>query len=366
MKQIKTIYYVLAALLLLVSCKAEEDVWTATLYRDASIKTFTLGTLNRYIHGEKVTYDASGYTMQINALTHEVMNVDSLPLYTDPAHVICVATTVNNGALYIKSRTDDTFTVYSSSDSIDFSEPRLFRVVASDATCFNDFTVKLNVHKEDGDLMVWKKQSTKPIMPTPAGVAKYLGKSTYEEYGLAADGKLMQRATEGGSWQQAIGDLHEDIGQFPTQDIALTSYPMTMADSVDYVLLAGNDGTKTKVWRKVVDYTAKQPKGSWSYMDRRSETIGLLPLLKSLSLIYYDGVVMAFGGDYGMVYESRDNGITWQMSTRIVMPDDFDFENTAAMVVTTDSDNFIWLVCTMKDGTEKIWKGRFNKFGWQR
>ncbi len=54
------------------------------------------------------------------------------------------------------------------------------------------------------------------------------------------------------------------------------------------------------------------------------------------------------------------------MSTRIVMPDDFDFENTASMVVTTDSDNFIWLVCTMKDGTEKIWKGRFNKFGWQR
>ena len=139
---------------------------------------------------------------------------------------------------------------------------------------------------------------------------------------------------------------------------------MTMADSTDYVLFEGINNGKTQLWSKIVDYTNKDPRGFWSYIERNSETIGLLPALNNLYITYYDGVVLAFGGDYSNVYESRDNGITWQVSSRIYMPEEFRYNDVADMKVYVDEENYIWLCCTMKDGTEEIWKGRLNRLGW--
>ena len=366
MKQKTTIYCLLATILLLSSCKSDEDTWATTLYGDAVINSFTLGTLNRYVNGEKKTITGSDYVMEIDPLTRTIQNPDSLPIYTDAAHVICSVSTLNNGYVYIKNVADDAFPAYSSSDSIDFTQDRIFRVWASDGSGYNDYLVKLNIHKEDGDVLEWKTASDPGPVPVPAGLKQYLGKSSFEEYGLSADNKVMAKATGATAWSQDLPDDHEDIAHFPTQDMALTSYAMTMADSTDYVLLVGTCNGATAVWRKIVDYTKKQPKGTWTYLDRGSETIGLLPALTSLSIIRYDGVVLAFGGDFKTIYESRDNGITWKKSTRIAMPADFDYDNTATMVVTTDSDNYIWLRCTMTDASVKVWKGRLTRLGWKK
>ena len=367
MKQRKTIYYLLAALLLLVSCKSSDDIWTASLYNDASINGFTLGTLNRYVNGVKKTYAGSNYIMQINPATRTIENTDSLPIYTDAGHVICSISTLNNGYLNIKSLTDETFTLYNAADSIDFNTSRTFRVFASDGSGYNDYTVKVNVHQEDGDAFVWKAMTpSTPITPAVPEGWSYLGKSTFEEYSLSSDNKLMVRIKDETTWEQDLTDAQEDIEHFPTYSISLVSYPMSMADSTDYVLLAGINNGKTAVWRKIVEYTHKLPMGVWTYMDRGSETSGLLPPLTSLSLIRYDGMVFAFGGDFKTIYESRDNGITWKKTTRITMPTDFDYNNTNAMEVTTDSDNYIWLRCTMSDASTKVWRGRLNKLGWKK
>lgn len=368
MKQNKSIYYLLAALLTLVSCKSDEDVWQATLYGDASINSFTLGTLNRYIAGEKTTYAGSSYTMRIDPLTRTIENPDSLPIYTDNAHVICSIGTLNNGALFLKSLTDDTFPAYTSTDSIDFTQNRIFRVWASDGSGYNDYTVKVNVHKEDGELMVWSQQTSVPWTDTtPAGIAKYLGASSYEEYGLSADGKLMAKAKDGTEWLQDIDDDHEDAEHFPTKDIALTSYAMTTADSTDYVLLVGTRDDRTVVWRKIVDNTGKKAKGDWVYMDRGSETVGLLPALTKLNLIRYDGVSFAFGGDLKTIYVTRDNGITWQSTNRIYLPVDFLYDNIKTLEVRTDDNNYVWIRCTYSDSPAVgIWRGRLNRLGWKK
>ena len=260
---------------------------------------------------------------------------------------------------------EEIYTLYNGTDSIDFTQPRTFRIVASDNSGHNDYTVKLNVHKQDGDVMVWSQESSYPwVTPTPAGLKQYLGTSTFEEYALSTDNKLMARIKDGTAWVQDLADDDEDIAHFPTQNLSLVSYPMTMADSTDYVLLAGINNDKTQLWRKIVDYTNKDPRGFWSYIERNSETIGLLPALNNLYITYYDGVVLAFGGDYSNVYESRDNGITWQVSSRIYMPEEFRYNDVADMKVYVDEENYIWLCCTMKDGTEEIWKGRLNRLGW--
>ncbi len=367
MKQKRTIYYVLAALMLLASCKTEDET-TLTLYGDAAITSFTLGTLNRYVAGEKITYAGSAYPMQIDAVGKTIENVDSLLIYTDASHVVCTVGTRNNGIIGIKSLTDDTYKTYSSSDSIDFSQERTFRVWASDGGGYTDYKVKVNVHKQDGEETVWQKQTgaTKPTETLPTGIKQLLGKSSYEAYAISEGGKVMHKATNATDWTQDIADDHEDIASVPSTDIALVSYPMALADSMDYVLLAGTvSGTKTAVWRKIVDNRGKKATGNWTYLDRGSETQYLLPALTGLNLIRYDGVVLAFGGDFKQIYESRDNGITWKVSSRILMPSDFDYSQAKKMLVKTDADNYIWLYCDYADGSLHVWKGRLNRLGWK-
>ena len=56
MKQIKATYLLIAMLLgTLASCSSASDS-TVTLYDDAAMVSFTLGTMNRYVNGVKSTY----------------------------------------------------------------------------------------------------------------------------------------------------------------------------------------------------------------------------------------------------------------------------------------------------------------------
>ena len=70
---------------------------------------------------------------------------------------MCTATTVNNGVVYIKSLTSDSLRYFSSgSDSIDFSQPRVFRVFATDGSGSRDYTVSLTVRNQDPGVFLWQ------------------------------------------------------------------------------------------------------------------------------------------------------------------------------------------------------------------
>lgn len=383
MKKLKTIYCMLAALVLLSACKTDES-YTTLLYNDATIKSFTLGKLNRYISTEKEYVTGSNYPMQIDAMARTIVNPDSLPIYTDVKHVVVSIATVNNGRVGIKNTTDDNFTFYAATDSIDFTTERIFRVWASDGSGYSDYNVKVNLHKEDGDVMKWEvvhDAPLPPVLPQPAALKEYLGKGSFkdyqdevgrhycEEYGISKDNKLMSKAIDDSDdkWDAEPLDS-KDAEHMPHEDVAMVSYPMQTADSVDYVLLVGTDPIDfvSSVWRKVVDYSDKHATGQWTYIDRSEETIGKLPMLENLNLIRYDGVTIAIGGDYKTLYETRDNGITWQETDRITLPSDFDDDKVVGVLAITDDENYIWLYCEMKDNTVKVWRGRLNKLGWKK
>ena len=155
------------AVLMLTSCLNADDNST-TLYSDMAIKSFSLGNLNRYVHTTtsagadsvyKQTFSASTYKMNIDQLNYKISNADSLPTGTDAAHVICSATTVNNGVIYVKSLISDTLFYFSSgSDSIDFTQPRIFRVYATDGR-----QVLQRQMKRDGACCI-------PLQKLPTGV----------------------------------------------------------------------------------------------------------------------------------------------------------------------------------------------------
>lgn len=384
MKQKKTLYSLLAALILLTSCSTSDDSYDVTLYGDAAITSFTLGTMKRTVDDTSATFDGSKYAMQINPIERSVTidgvvrqvrlieNVDSLPTNTNISKVVCSISTLNNGVLGLQSLTDDTFYSYYSSDSIDFTVPRVFRVMASNGSGYTDYTVRLNVHEQEGEEYTWTKMG--PYTPASHTVPEgyqYLGESSYEEYALSNTGFLMHKPQNSEEWEEDYLDDEETL--LPNANLSLISYPKTMADSMDYVLLVGTRDGETHVWHKIVDNRGKEAFGSWTYMEPAHTKKDQLPALENLSIMHYDGIVFALGGDLNTIYESRDNGLTWQESIRLTLPeekttenpDGFIYDDLTMVKVRTDEDNFIWLHAFYKDGTDVMWRGRLNRLGWE-
>lgn len=394
MKFFKISFILAMTIVLMASClKSDED--TVTLYNDAVITGFTLGTMNKYVNATKTTYTGSTYSFSINqnvatnifkdvtCIGRSIYNNDSLPLGTDLKHVLCTITTLNNGITIIENIDEpNVYSYYSSTDSIDFTKPRKFRVFSSDGSVYNDYYVSVNVHQQDGNEFVWKLMddnwtAVPDALPLPAGIKQLLGGSTTEKYALSTDNKLMVSRDNGTTWQEDV--VADDADMLPTRDLSLISYPMANTDSVDYVLLIGNrevseqnNESTAMVWRKVVDYSKQAPQAAWTYMERDAKSDSLaLPRMKNLTMVKYDDGILAFGAEgiggwdeppYAMIYQSRDNGITWKYNSKYNFPDGFENLLTTNVTAVVDNDNFLWLYC---EGSGQVWRGRLNKLGWK-
>lgn len=481
MKQIKTTYLLIAMLLgTLAACTTTDDS-TTTLYDDAAIASFTLGTMNRYVDGVKSTYTGSNYAFHIDQLSRTIYNTDSLPAGTDVEHVVCTLGTVNNSMPFIIDLDGEYMTYYTGTDSIDFTTPRTFRVFSSNSSGYTDYTVKINVHKEDPDAFVWKKMADIPVMTGVHTIAydnriyvfgneggttkayyttdgnswtsttlpalsdadawqniaaskdslyllngskiyrshdatnwdednslsikgltlqRLLGASNTEVYGLTTDGTLVTKYCDDqlAIWVNAKDETQSSFDALPSQNYAMLSFPMNLSDSTDYVLLAGNkkigDEWNSRLWRRIVDYSetgivsllieyinelaqgqSNNPEWirKWTYLDRADDQRYAMPALEDIQMIWYDGVVLAFGGKdlndptvlpLGTVYKSRDNGITWKKDTNYTMPPadgTTTFNNAATSFSATTSNGYIWIVCA---GTGEVWRGHLNRVAW--
>lgn len=482
MKQIKTTYLLIAMLLgTLAACTTTDDDSTTTLYDDAAIATFKLGTMNRYVDGVKSTYSGSSYAFHIDQLSRTIYNTDSLPVGTDVEHVVCTLGTVNNSMPFIIDLDGEYMTYYTGTDSIDFTTPRKFRVYSSNDSGYTEYTVKVNVHKEDPDAFVWKKMADIPAMTgvrtvvydnriyvfgdeggttkayyttdgdlwtaatLPAltdadawqsvaatqdslyildgskiyrshdattwdednslsanGITlqRLLGASNTEVYGLTTDGTLTTKycTDELPIWIKATDETQSSFDELPTQDYAMVSFPMNLSDSTDYVLMTGNkkigEEWNSRMWRRIVDYSetgiisllieyitelaqgqSDNPEWirKWTYLDRASDRRYEMPALENIQLLWYDDVILAFGGKdlndptvlpLGTIYKSRDNGITWKKDDNYTMPPadgEATFNNAATSFSATTSNGYIWITCA---GTGEVWRGHLNRVAW--
>ena len=469
----KKLIYLLAALAIMVSCSTADNN-TVTLYNDAAIQSFTLGTMNRYVDNVKSTYAGSRYAFHIDQANRLIYNTDSLPMGTDKQHVICSVSALNNGLVMIEHDTKgDTLDFYASTDSIDFSRPRVFRVYASDGSGYSRYTVKVNVHQEDGETFKWRKMASIPAMTglrtlayqdrvyvfgneggqakaystqdgstwlpaslpalttadawrnttvskdsvyildkntlyrsqdlvtwdsetsetlSDAALSVMFGSSTGELYALTDDNEIATHYEGLNVW---LDESRDSDDMLPTQDFTSTSFPMSLADSTDYVVLAGNrrvqEGGKevwrSTMWRKISDYSLTGLidiavhegiiSGQWTYMTHHKDSIYQLPALSSLQILKYDDGLLAFGGKglesdtpafCSTMYKSRDMGLTWKPAANYALPPADKSTgasintNAAAISATVDSQNNIWICCAT---TGEVWRGRLTRLGWK-
>lgn len=159
-KSINAVLLSLTVALTLSSCLGSSDDTEYSYYNDAAITSVALGTLNQYLtdsDGEltKSTYAGSDYKFSIDQEQGLIFNPDSLPYGTDAKHVITSIGTLNSGTLFIKNIDDDDYNYYVSTDSLDLSVERKLRVLSQSGEQYREYTLKLNVHKEDGDAFGW-------------------------------------------------------------------------------------------------------------------------------------------------------------------------------------------------------------------
>ena len=158
-----------AATLSLSSClNSDETVVEYT--NDTAITSFSLGKLGRYtkttagkdtLIADKV--NGANYKFYIDQATRQIYNVDSLPTKTRTAAVLATISSKNSSPIFIMHKDYlekiDSAKYYSSTDSIDFSQPRMVRVYNNSLNAYVTYKVKVNVHQQEGDEFNWQAKA---------------------------------------------------------------------------------------------------------------------------------------------------------------------------------------------------------------
>ena len=149
-------------MLVATSCMRDSDDVTMSPY--AILKSFSIGDLK----SQYPTFTAEGVdTFETRTITGKslpfsidqaaglVYNADSLPFATKVSKVV-----VNmelSGYAQIMNDSTGLFETFLSTDSIDFTTPRRFRITSLDAGHYKDYTISVNVHQVEPDKMVWNE-----------------------------------------------------------------------------------------------------------------------------------------------------------------------------------------------------------------
>lgn len=173
-KFLPLIVVLFAATSIMTSC-LDSDVEQITYTSETSITGFSLGTLHIDRMGKKKNGDDSAYVdtincakyaFTINQMTREIENKDSLPYGTHIDRVI-TSVTYDAGMLAYKPKGTERDTLWTSTDSIDFSgetyctstnpdSPIEFKVYAYSGAIGKAYKVKINVHQQIPDTLSWK------------------------------------------------------------------------------------------------------------------------------------------------------------------------------------------------------------------
>lgn len=375
----RTIYVlcvVALAATMLSGCLKSNDS-EATYYEDTALTTFTLGTLNRYLHTTakdgsdsvyKATFSGTSYALNIDQLNGKVFNTDSLPIGTDLKHVVCTLTAYHNGLVLIKSTTSDSLFYVTATDSIDFSVPRLLRVFASSGQHYRDYTVTLVAKQSNARGIAWTEGTAADtdlfatdealLERTQAQGLTLVGNSRKELFALTGNGQQLMASTDGG-YNWGTETLASDAALLPQLPTGTTTWAYAPAGDADYTLLVGATTAlddRLSVWRKITIYDDDEVEGQWKCLTTAAIASRFcLPAGISVALAYTDATngVLAFGSN-GSIYRSLDQGISWNRDTTYAMPTAV----VGPVSVKTTSDGALWL---QDKATKRVWKGALLK-----
>lgn len=223
-----------AATSIMTSC-LDNDVEQITYTSETSITGFSLGTLNINRIGKDKngldspyvdTLDCSNYPFTIDQINRIITNKDSLPVGTHIDKVI-TSITYDAGMLGYTPKGSDHDTIWTSTDSIDFTEPVEFKVYAYSGVEGKPYKVTINVHQQEPDTISWKKFDNNPFS---AG-------NLSEQKAVYANGKVYVFGKNGNGTHIEYSDVANDN---PSPWVPVTDNIPSNIDTYSATAWAGN------------------------------------------------------------------------------------------------------------------------------
>lgn len=223
-----------AATSIMTSC-LDNDVEQITYTSETSITGFSLGTLNINRMGKDKngldspyvdTLDCSNYPFTIDQINRTITNKDSLPVGTHIDKVI-TSITYDAGMLGYTPKGSDNDTIWTSTDSIDFTEPVEFKVYAYSGVEGKPYTITINVHQQEPDTISWKKFDNNPFS---AG-------NLSEQKAVYANGKVYVFGKNGNGTHIEYSDVANDN---PSPWVPVTDNISLNIDTYSATAWAGN------------------------------------------------------------------------------------------------------------------------------
>ena len=198
----------------LSSCLSSDDTTVEYTY-DTAITSFSLGNLDRYAKTAagkdtllKSNVTGSKYKFYIDQTTRQIYNADSLPAGTRTAAVLATIASKNSSPvilMHVKQPENlDSAAYYSSTDSIDFSQPRKIRVYNNAFSAYTTYTVTVNVHQEKPYDFNWQAKGAQAALAALQDVKVLaLGEYIYA-FGKTAEGMKIYKTsyTDGTAWTE--------------------------------------------------------------------------------------------------------------------------------------------------------------------
>lgn len=327
------------------ACSSDAEYTDNTDTHDCVLTKITLGTLKRNIQVTKdsvytVTLNGGYYPLTIDQNNNRIYNVDSLPVGTDVKHVT-FATLTTTGVATIRSLATDKDTLFSSTDSTDFSVLRYVTVNAYDGLAKKTYEVDIRVHQEEADSFVWKNvQAGNAVLKQFEGNHRSLGR---------ADSALLV------------------FGQIEGQPQVVTIAPSgsiskhALPTGFEVISVVANPG-QTVFYALISGSLSRSSNGiDWENVEAANVPSQLLAV----------GSTGLYGLKDGAFYSSTDGGKTWQADGADEM-DKVPASNVAGAVTTLRTDNrmeSVIVVGQLQNGRSVVWIRNIdltgvNSFDW--
>ena len=157
--RIKLRLLLLLMLPFLASSCSEDSNLTTTSNDYCYIKSVVLGTVKRKTNTLNTSFSASTFEMTINQRDNTIENRDSLP-YGSLLNRVIATIAFDGSSLAYREKGTEAWTSYNSTDSLDLTKPLELYLTSNDNQSSRIYTLKVNVHQQEGDSLVWKQCDT--------------------------------------------------------------------------------------------------------------------------------------------------------------------------------------------------------------
>lgn len=238
----------LLALVLLASSCSEKDNVVSTSNDYCYISSVILGNVKRKVQNTNVTFSAVDYEMTINQRTNNIENRDSLPYGSQLSRVIATIHFDGSTLAYREKGSNSEWTSYNATDSLDLTKPLELFLTSNDNQSSRIYTLKVNVHQQEGDSLFWKQCDN--------NVAELTDMTDMKAFVLKDKLFVLGQKTSGITLaERSSTEAEGEWTETPVTDLPTTTDIQTLRQYEDMLYLSTNDGNifssaDAKGWRQ--------------------------------------------------------------------------------------------------------------------